>query len=224
MKVITIIPAYNEGKRSKVFSSVIRRAKKYSNLVIVVNDGSTDNTEEIAKKARAKVISYKNNRGNGYAKRLGSKIAMKYKPDIIIFLDADGQHRPEDIPKFLKALKKSDMVIGSRFKGKIATSRINLFGNIGLRFGVNLLCFGFNFNKWLSDTECGYRAIKADKLKKLNLKADRYAIEAEMILEASRKKLKINEISIVSPRKVKGVGVLDGFKNAWHLFVRWLFG
>lgn len=139
------------------------------------------------------------------------------KPDFIINLDADGQHKPEDIPRFLEALKNYDMVVGSRFLGKIKTSKINIFGNIGLRFGVNILSFGLNFNKWLTDTESGYRGYRYQALRKLDLKGNRFEIEAETTLEAARKKLRIKEIPIVVPYKVRGVTVKDGIKNAIYV-------
>ena len=154
--------------------------------------------------------------------RLGFQKAFKLDPSVVITLDADGQHRPEEIPNFINALKNCDMVVGSRFLGKIKTSKTNIFGNIGLRFGVNLLSFGTSFENWLTDTESGYRAYRIDALKKLNLKAERFEIEAEIILEAARKRLRIKEVPIEVPFKVKGVTVIDGLKNGFYVLNRWL--
>jgi glycosyltransferase involved in cell wall biosynthesis len=223
-KIIVVMPAYNEEKR---IAYNIKKVKKYSKNVIVVDDGSIDKTKEKAEKAGASVISYKKNKGKGYAQRLGCKEALKREADIIIIIDAN-QHRPEEIPKFLKALENADMIIGSRKLGVLKTTKVNKFGNWGLTFGVNLLSFGFNFKKWLTDTESGFRAFRANKYKLLNLKGNRYEIESEMVLEAVRKKLRIKEISITTTKKVSGgglgVGVIGGFKNAWYVFKRWLLG
>ena len=145
-------------------------------------------------------------------------------PEFVITLDSDGQHKPEQIPEFLKAVKDNDMVIGSRFKGELRTSRRNTVGNIGLTFGVNLLSFGLNGKKWLTDTESGFRAYKSSALKRLDLKGDKFEIEDEQILEASRKNLKIKEIPIYVPSKVKGATVFDGLRNALYITKRRLFG
>lgn len=223
-KTIVVIPAFNEERR--IYQN-IKKIKKYVKNVIVVDDGSKDNTAKVAKRAGAFVISYKKNIGKGYAQRLGCKEALKRKADIIIIIDAN-QHKPEEIPKFLKSLKYSDMVIGSRKLGVLKTTKVNKFGNWGLTFGVNLLSFGFNFKKWLTDTESGFRAIRANKYKLLNLKGNRYEIESEIVLESARKKLRIKEIPITTTKKVigrgLGVGVIGGFKNAWYIFKRWLLG
>ncbi len=221
MRSLAIIPAYNEEKS---IAGIIRKTKKYVNKIIVIDDGSKDKTAKIAKGAGAEVISFKTNRGKGCALRLGFKRALKLKPKFIITLDSDGQHKPEDIPRFLENLEKYDMVIGSRFLGKIRTSNINIFGNTGLKFGVNLLSFGLNFDKWLTDTESGYRGYKYDSLKKLDLRGNRFEIEAEIILEAARNNLKIKEIPIIVPVAIKGITVRDGIKNAAHVTKRWLFG
>lgn len=220
-KAVAVIPAFNEQDR---ISDVVRRTKKYVNYVIVVDDGSTDKTSQAAKSSGARVISYKENKGKGFALRLGFEEAFKLNPDYIITLDADGQHDPKHIPKILNVLKDCDMVLGSRFLGKIKTSRTNIFGNIGLRFGVNILSFGFDSKKWLSDTESGFRAYKADSLKRLDLRGNRFEIEAEIILEAAKKGLKIKEVPVVVPLKVRGVTVADGLKNAAYVTKRWLLG
>ena len=220
-KTVVVVPAYNE--QEKIFE-IVKKIKRFADKIIVVDDGSADKTAEFAKNAGAHVISYRKNKGKGYALRLGFKKAFKSNPSVVITLDADGQHRPEEIPEFINALKNCDMVVGSRFLGKIRTSKTNIFGNIGLRFGVNLLSFGLNSEKWLTDTESGYRAYRTSALKKLNLKGERFEIEAEIVLEAARKKLKIKEVPITVPYKVKGVTVLDGLKNGFYVFSRWLVG
>ena len=223
-RVFLVIPAYNEEKR--IYSNV-KKSKKYVKNIIVVSDGSRDNTEKEAKRSRAKVIAYKKNRGKGYAQRRGCAEALKMGADVIIIMDAN-QHQPKDIKKFLRALEDSDFVIGSRKKGTMKTTFINKIGNWGLTFGVNILSFGFSFNKWLSDTESGFRAFRAKEYKKLDLRGERYEIEAEMILEAARKNLKIEEIPITTTSKISGgglgVGIKGGLKNGFFILKRKLFG
>jgi hypothetical protein len=130
-------------------------------------------------------------------------------------LDADGQHKPSDIPKFLKALEGKDFVIGARdFSVYPITKRI---GNWGLRFITNF-CSGTN----ITDTESGYRAIRANLLKKMKLTGERYEICADFIYEAGRNKGRIAEVPIKVPFYVKGVGVLDGLKTGCFIFRKWL--
>ena len=109
MRVIAIIPAYNE---EETIGDVIRETKKYVDDVIVINDGSTDRTEDVAKKAGAKVVSHVLNRGVGAAVRTGIKVALMEDADYTIQIDGDGQHNAEYIPDFIKMAEKGyDIVI-----------------------------------------------------------------------------------------------------------------
>src|SRR3990170_1095624 len=134
-RTVAVIPAFNEEEQ---ISNIVKKTKKYVDCVIVVDDGSKDRSGALAREGGAKVISLKENRGKGFALRTGFREALKLNPEFVITLDSDGQHKPEQIPEFLKAVKDNDMVIGSRFKGELRTSRRNTVGNIGLTFGVNL--------------------------------------------------------------------------------------
>ncbi|MHA1437644.1 MAG: glycosyltransferase family 2 protein, partial [Promethearchaeota archaeon] len=116
-KLIIIIPAYNEGK---TISKVIHDIPKIEGVIqeiIVIDDGSIDRTYTEAKKAGAKVISNKKNLGLGTSFKIGLKVALKNKADIIVNLDADGQYEPNQIPILVKTLLKKnvDLVIGNRF-------------------------------------------------------------------------------------------------------------
>jgi glycosyltransferase involved in cell wall biosynthesis len=105
LKVAVIIPAWNESKH--IFD-VVKRTKKVISDVIVIDDGSCDNTSERAKLAGATVLTHIVNLGKGSAAKTGCDYAYKKRFDVLILMDADGQHLPEDIPKFLKALKKKE--------------------------------------------------------------------------------------------------------------------
>ena len=204
-KVIAVIPAYNE---EKTVAEIVRKTRKYVDKVIVVDDCSADRTGKLAKEAGAEVIRHETNGGLGRSLKTGFEGALKEKADVVISIDADGQHRPEDIPRFLKALEGADFVIGKRDISKYPA--IKKFGNWGLRGLTNLIC-----GTKIVDTESGYRAIRAELLKKMHLSAERYEIAVDIVYEAAKNKAKIREISIESPVYVKGVGTLDGFKNGW---------
>src|SRR3989338_6274277 len=117
MKVIAIIPAYHEAS---VIAGVVRKTVSFVDEVVVVDDGSEDRTGETARAAGDRVYTHVLNRGLGAALSTGMAAALKRGADVIITLDADGQHDPVEIPNFVRAIneKKVDAVIGSRFLGK----------------------------------------------------------------------------------------------------------
>ncbi len=210
MRICIIIPAYNEEKN---IANIIKKAKKYGD-VIVVNDASTDKTAAIARKAGAKVISHKKNMGLGSALRTGFKEALKRKYDIIITLDADGQHDPDDIKKFIEKIKQGyGFVLGERDLSKYPFTK--RFGNFFLGLATNFIS-----GTDLKDTESGFRAFTKETLKKLYLKAERYEIAVEIIFEIGRNGIKATNVPVRSPVYVKGVGVLDGIKNFFFLLHR----
>ena len=118
MKVICIIPSFNEEKTIK---TVINGASQYCDSIIAVNDGSQDETNKEAKNAGATVANHLINLGTGAALSTGLKIAKREKADIVVTMDGDGQHDPNDIPMLLRPLieDKVDIVLGSIFLGNI---------------------------------------------------------------------------------------------------------
>lgn len=211
MKVIAIIPAFNEEKR---IENVIRKTKKYVDKVIVVDDGSKDKTSEVSRKAGAEVIRYEKNKGVGHATKIGLKRAISLKPDIMIFLDADGQHDPKYIPSFINAVKNgAEYVYSHRDLSNYPLNR--KIGNFGLRILTNILC-----PTGIRDTECGYRAISLNAAKKLKLKADRYEREVDFAYEVWRNKFKISVVKIKVPKFYPKFAIIRGFKNFFFLLRR----
>jgi len=211
MKVIAVIPAFNEEKRIR---DTILKTKKYVDKIIIVDDGSTDRTAEVAKQSGAQVIRYEKNQGVGYAARIGLKKAVSLKPDIIIFLDADGQHDPKYIPQFIKAIENgADYVCGRRDLSNYPFNR--KIGNWGLKFLTNLIC-----HTGIQDTECGYRAMTLDTAKKLRLKAKRYERDIEFAHEVWRNKLKVAQVEIKVTMFHPKRAIIRGFKNFGFLLRR----
>ncbi len=150
---VAVIPAYNE---EKTIGEILEKVKLFVNKIIVVNDGSKDKTAEMAGQCGVQVINHIINRGLGAALRTGFSAAARENADIIITLDADGQHNPEDIPKLIAPIKnnEADAVIGSRFilekhnsrhsecseesRGSAATHEIN----VGRRIASSARSFG----------------------------------------------------------------------------------
>ncbi len=210
MSVVIVIPAYNE---EKTVGSVAREAKKYG-TVIVVDDASKDRTSAVARKAGAIVVRHAKNGGLGSALRTGFSKALAMKADIVVTIDADGQHNPNDIRKFVSLVGKGyDFVLGTRDLSSYPL--VKKVGNFFLN-GITNFVSGTH----LRDTESGFRAFNGGSLKKLYLKAERYEIAVEIVFEVGRNKLRHTSVPIASPHYVKGVGVWDGVKNFFYLLRR----
>lgn len=205
-KIIAILPAYNQERN---ISELIHNVKKYVSEVIVVSDGSTDNTGKVAAGSGAIVPAPLNKRGKGNAVIRGIETSKSLKPDVLLLMDSDGQHDPKEILDVTKPViqDEADMVIGSRFLGVLKTSNINKVGN----YLLNMLHFLLTF-KWVTDVESGYRAFKAEKLYALNLTAQKYETESDALLEAIDKRLRIKEVPVSIVKEEKGITFLDGLR------------
>jgi glycosyltransferase involved in cell wall biosynthesis len=190
IRVFTVIPAYNEELNIK---EVITKSFRYSDQVIVLNDGSTDSTEKIAKEANAVVKSHIINRGLGITIRDGIQEAMKLGADLIVTIDADGQYNPDQIPDLLQPILdgKADLVLGSRFKGTIVKMpRLKRLGNKIITLIIRNL-----MNLDISDSQTGFRAIKREILEHIILTAD-YTYTQEMIIRAAAEGFFIEDVPV----------------------------
>ena len=191
MKIIAGIPAYNE---ENFIGKVIKETKKYVDNVIVVDDGSIDKTSEIAKNNGALVIRHKKNKGKGIAVNKIFDKSRDIKADILVLLDADGQHQPEEIPSLIKPIinNKADIVIGSRFLN--IKNFIPFYRKIGLYILTILTNFGSKIK--VTDSQSGFRAFSKRAINNLYFKEKGLAVESEMQFLAKKNKLKILEIPI----------------------------
>ena len=154
--VMVGIPAYNEEAN---IGWIVESAKKSVDLVVVANDASKDATVETAEKAGATVITHKFNQGYGGACLTLFQAAQKYQPDFLIMLDADGQHNPEDIPKFISKMREGyDVVIGSRFLNNNDGHKIPLYREFGIKTIDKATNIASKGKVCITDTLCGYRA------------------------------------------------------------------
>ena len=211
MRTIAIIPAHNEEKR---ISKVIRKTKKYVKNVVVVDDGSKDQTVNCAEQENVVVLKHIINLGKGAALKTGCEYAVMNGFDHIVVLDSDGQHDPAEIPLFLDALKKTDVVFGSRSFNKNMPF-VMRFGNWFIR-QVNKQFFGVS----IQDTQSGYRAFTSHAYKKMRWKSLNYSVESEMIANVGKKNLKYKEIKITTKYldRYKGTTILDGIKIVLNMF------
>lgn len=210
MKASIIIPTYNEKKNVAVILSKIKKlyGKKYE--VIVVDD-STDGTYELAKRMGAKAIRNEVRRGKGYAMRVGFQNATG---DVVVVMDADQSHQPEDIPKLIEPMKdkKVGIVIGSRILG--GSDEYTFFRAIG-----NVMITGaFNtfFKTNLLDSVNGFKAIRKEITE--GLKVDGFEIEFEMLGKCMSKGYKIVEVPSHERSRAFGQPKFKAFKNGMEFF------
>ena len=154
MNVSIIIPAYNEaGNIGNVITAIHGRPELNGFEILVVDDGSTDGTAQAAEAAGAKVVRHPYNLGNGASVKSG---AAASSGDVLVFMDADGQHLPEDIPKLLEPLGDYDMVVGAR-TSESDVSRFRTFGN-----RVLIATAQFLVGRKIDDLTSGFRAVKRE--------------------------------------------------------------
>ena len=198
MKVVITIPAFNEEPTIGPVLDEIHaamRGKKYKYKVLVLNDGSTDRTVEIAKKHKAIVVSNKRNRGLAYTFAREMEECLKLKADVIVHTDADGQYKAENIPKLIKKIEEGyDLVLGSRFMANTYSgSFMKSMGN---------KAFARVFSKLMktkiTDTTTGFRAFTADvaSIKLINS----FTYTQEQLIRADRRGFSIGEVPVTTRR------------------------
>ena len=189
-----VIPAFNA---ERTIGSVTVETAKYisKDRILVVDDGSSDQTAFCAQQTGVEVLRRPTNGGKGRALRDGFERAFEWNPDWILCLDADGQHDPAFIPLFQEMSQRGgcDLVIGKRIRRHRRMPLLRRFSN---RISSFLLSWRTGQN--LDDIQCGYRAIRADFLRRFELHSEKYDIEAEMILQACRQRGRIEWIPITA--------------------------
>ncbi len=208
MKGLVILPVYNDFSKLKSLISKIHLD------IIIIDDGSKKNIKPFLSGLNYnKLISYNLNKGKGHALRKGFGYAIQNGYDYVITMDSDGEHNPDDIKKFVKSIKSCDLVIGERkIYRSLLRTLLNYIGGISFRFLI----------PGLHDTQSGFRAIRTDILKKIELVSDRFEIETEILLEAYKIKSNFKMISIKSnPIKHSNV-TLNDYLKINDLFDRWV--
>ncbi|MBS3128325.1 glycosyltransferase family 2 protein [Candidatus Woesearchaeota archaeon] len=206
-----IIPAYNEEKHMK---DVLTKVKKINQQIVVIDDGSSDNTKRIAEEMNVMVLHHKINLGKGAAIKTGCDFAFLNDAKYVVLMDADGQHKPEDIPTLLQALKDHDIIFGSRKLNK----HMPLMMRFGNWFITTLTQFLYGIK--LHDTQCGFRVLTKKAYEQVRWEAKDYSMETEMIARAGKKRLRYQEVPIetIYLDKYKGTTVLDGIKIVMNMF------
>jgi len=194
MKTVVMIPAYNEESSIKEVIQSIPKDLSSKTEVLVVNDGSTDNTIKVAQEAKAdKIISHRKNLGLGTTFRTGIDEALKMKADIIVNIDADGQFNSKDIPRLVKPIVdgKADVVTCSRFLDKRIIPKMPFIKRLGNNIVTNLI--NLLTNKRFTDTQCGFRAYSREAALRMTLFGT-YTYTQEVFLDLINKGFTIKEV------------------------------
>lgn len=213
--IVAAIPAYNE---EKTIEQVILCAQKHVDKVIVCDDGSTDRTADIAQKLDALVIQHRKNLGYGAALQSLFAKARVLEADIVLTLDADGQHNPEEIPKLVTLIQKDDvdLVIGSRFLGE-TNSDVPRYRRLGIKL-ITKLSNGRLEGK-ISDAQSGFRAYSKKAIHVLKLREKGMGISAEILMKAGEHKLKVTEVPVGVSYKGIETSTHNPLSHGWNVIV-----
>ncbi|MBN4049045.1 glycosyltransferase family 2 protein [archaeon AH-315-M20] len=223
MKIVITIPAYNEEKTIGVLIRNIHEVMKSNNYdykILVVDDGSKDGTREVAKNAGVIVYSHPKNYGLAETFKTEIKKSLEMEADVIVHIDADGQYKPEEIPKLLSEIEKGyDLVLGSRFKGEIES--MPLIKRLGNKVFSRVIS---NITRMkISDGQTGFRAFTKEVAEKIKIISD-HTYTQEQIIRAVREKFKIKEVPVYfAKRKDKSRLISNPFGyaiQAWINIIR----
>ena len=219
-KISIIIPCYNEEKTILSVINEVEDFKDFKKEILVIDDGSSDNTKNLLKdlnKEHIKVFYHDRNYGKGKAIQTG---ISKSTGDIIIIQDADLEYSPTDYPTLIKPFKESDadVVYGSRFLGGAGYVRLHYY----LHFIANKILTHFcniftNLN--MTDMETGFKVFKSEAIKSINLKENSFGIEPEITIKLAKKKFKFYEVAVSYRGRSYSEGKKITLKDAfWAVF------
>ncbi len=213
--VTVLVAAYNEAP---AIGGVVRTARQAvpGLQVLVIDDGSTDDTSRVATEAGARVVRLEVNAGKGAAVRRGLR---ELSGETVVLIDGDGQDDPQEIPHLLAALGPGvDLVVGSRFIGRFepgAITPVNHWGNRFLTSVINLL-----FSAALTDTQAGFKALRSETLQRLNLSAHRFDIEVDVLLGVLRSGGHVVEVPVRRAARQHGKSRLHSLRDGSRILRR----
>jgi len=212
-KVLAAIPCLNEEIS---IGSVVLKTRKYVDEVMVIDDGSGDETARVAEEAGATVIRHRKNRGKAAGVKTALRYALDHPFDLIVLLDGDGQHKPEEIPALARPVLsgEADLVIGSRFlennNGSVPVYR---------RLGQTILTLLTNATSTqkTTDSQSGFRALNRKAMESLTIESEGYSIESDMISHLSQKGIRIQETPITAIYDVPNKHKKDPFYHGYDI-------
>lgn len=194
MKVLTAIPVYNEERHVE---AVLAEVKRYSERILVINDGSTDRTGELLSNVEGIcVVTHEQNRGYGAALTSAFRCALASGSDVLVTMDCDGQHEPARIPVLLEAIHDADIVSGSRYlrdfrQDTLPTPADRRYINETITHELNER-FGFN----LTDAFCGFKAYRIEALAKLRITEAGWGMPLQVWVQAAKLGLRVKEVGV----------------------------
>jgi len=217
--VLAIIPAYAEGK---FIGDVVSRVLRHVGTVLVIDDGSLDDTAIVAQAAGAVVFRHSTNRGKGAAIKSGLEHATAAATPFFLFLDGDGQHDPDDIPAFFDAMNETgaDLVVGNRMTHLETMPVVRRLTNKFMSWQIGAIC-----KVPVPDSQCGFRLVRRELLPVLNAPSDRFDFETESLILAARHGFRITSVpvrTIYSNQRSKIRPVHDTIRYA-RLIIRYLW-
>jgi glycosyltransferase involved in cell wall biosynthesis len=202
-KICILIPAHNEAK---TIADVVRQVRAKGFDVLVVDDGSSDNSASLARTAGATVLINFKNQGKGFSLQRGFDYIISRDYDALITMDADGQHAIEDLDGFVDLFNahKPDVICGNRMTDHKGMPWVRLVTNKIMSGLISLVC-----RQKIHDSQCGYRLIRSEVLRNVQLSSSAFEIESEVLIKSSKKHYRIasvpvktiygNEVSKINP-------------------------
>lgn len=215
--ILVVVPAHNEQKNiGRVVSGLLKHG---FDDILVVDDGSSDDTYKQALDNGAKVLRHKINRGQGATLETGNEYARQNNYEFVVHFDGDNQFNPQDIISAIEKIKnsKADLLLGSRFLDN--RSQIPFFKK-KIVLPISKIINYFLTGVWLSDVHNGFRILNKKALDVLQIEQDNMAHNTEIIKKAKKNKLKIVEHPVEVIYHDYGQGVLGGFKILWDLIIK----
>ena len=192
MKIVCLIPSFNE---EKTIGWLVKEARTYGFDCFVIDDGSSDRTAQLAHENGAEVIINITNMGKGASLRKAFNLLAGREYEAVIILDGDGQHLPKDIAQFVDCYRteRPGIIVGNRMGRAKGMPFVRWITNGLMSFMISKMC-----RQWIPDTQCGFRLIDMNVLKTLSLATEKFEIESEMLIEASRNGFKIRSVPITT--------------------------
>ncbi len=190
MKTLIVIPAHNEAA---AIGALVAKLRALGHDCVVIDDGSLDETADLAQKAGAVVLQTKARSGKGNALKMGFDYALSRRYEAVITMDGDGQHAAADIAAFEEACRRTgaDIISGSRMQNPKGMPWVRLATNRFMSWLISVIC-----RQPVADTQCGFRLIKAGVLQSIRLESSDFEIETEVLVKASKKGFKIVSVAI----------------------------
>lgn len=199
-RIYTIVPAYNaEGTIRKVVSGLLDCGLPMQ--IIVVDDGSRDNTFDACRQFDISILRHERNQGKGAALQTGFRHALNQGAEVLFTLDADGQHDPDDLLKLFDELNHQnlDIVIGSRMQNTKPMPFHRILSNV-----ITSRLLSWRTGQWIEDSQSGLRLIRANVLKNITLKATKFELESELLIRAALQNFRIGTVGVHTIYHVNG--------------------